>query len=119
MSDTIFYNKTGQPICYLSGKDDETIFLFNGTPVAYIYNKSVYSFKGKHLGWYENAWIYDKNGYCIFYTEHASGGPIKPVKRIAPVKSITRVVPIKSVKSIPPVRPIKRLQWGDSDDFFD
>lgn len=47
-----FYNKNGKAIAYLSERDDETIYLFNGTLVAYIYDCCVYSFKGKHIGWY-------------------------------------------------------------------
>lgn len=119
MSFIIFYDRGGNPISYLSERDNETIFLFNGTPVAYIYDSSVYSFRGKHLGWYENGWIYDNNGYCIFFSQNASGGPCKPVKKVTPVRCATRVKPVKSVKMVRPIRPVKRLQWGDSDDFFD
>jgi len=114
-----FYNKIGKPIAYLSDKDDETIYLFNGNPVGYIYDDCVYSFKGKHIGWYENGWIYDNQGYCVCFTQNATGGPVKPVKQTSPVKSVTRVKPIKGVKSIKPVRPIKRLSWvSNSDNFF-
>lgn len=115
-----FYNKNGKAIAYLSERDDETIYLFNGTPVAYIYDCCVYSFKGKHIGWYENGWIYDNNGYCVFFTQNATGGPVKPVKSVMPVRSTTRVKPIKSVKAIKPVKPIKRLSWNyNSDNFFE
>lgn len=116
----IFYNKNGKPIAYLSERDNETIYLFNGTAVAYIYDDCVYTFKGRHIGWYEKGWIYDNNGYCVFFTQNASNGPTKPVRQITPVRSSTRVKPIKGVKSIKPVRPIKRLSWiSNSDDFFD
>ena len=100
MQDLVFYNQYGKATCYLSNKDDETIYLFSGKAVAYLYNNSVYSFRGKHLGFYENGWIYDNNGYCVFYTERATGGPVKPVRGITPVKGVASVKPIKHAKSI-------------------
>ena len=115
-----FYNKRGQPICWLSDKDKETIYLFNGKPVAYIYETSVYSFRGKHLGFYENGWIYDNDGYCVFYTQYATGGPVKPVRHVGPVRFAPSVKPIKSVRSIKPVKPVKKLSWCyNSDNYFD
>lgn len=114
-----FYDKKGMPIAWLSDKDNETIYLFNGKPVAWISGTSVYSFSGTHLGFYENGWIYDNNGYCVYYTQKASGGPVKPVKNVNPVRSVTKVKPVKSVKSVPPVRPVKKLSWSsNSENFF-
>lgn len=92
--------------------------LFNGDPVAYIYDSSIYSFKGKHLGWYENGWIYDNDGYAIFFTENASGGLVKPVKKVTPVRCTTKNKPIKNVKQIKPIKPIKKLNWKDDASFF-
>ena len=119
MGELVFYDRSGKPICYRSEKDNETLYLFNGTPVAYIYDTSVYSFRGRHLGWFENGWVYDNNGYCVFFTQDAYGGPAKPIKRVTPIKHATRIKPVKSIKAVRPIRPVKRLQWGDSDDFFD
>ena len=66
-----------------------------------------------------NGWIYDNQGYCVFYTQNATGGPTKPVKQVSPVKMTTRVKPVKGVKSVKPVKPIKRLSWvSNSDNFF-
>lgn len=118
MEDIIFYNKSGKPTAWLSDRDDETIYLFNGKAVAYLYNDSVYSFRGDHLGFYLNGWIYDNNGYCVFFTKDSLGGPVKPVKGVCPVKGVMSIKPVKSARRVPPVKPVKRLSWIDSSDFF-
>ena len=114
-----FYNKQGKAIAWLSDSDEETIYLFDGKPVAWICGNSVYSFNGSHLGFFENGWIYDNKGYCVYFTQKATGGPIRPAKQICPARSITKVKPIKRPKTIPPINPIKKLSWSiDSDNFF-
>lgn len=118
MADIIFYNRLGKATAWLSDRDDETIYLFNGKAVAYLYNDSVYSFRGEHLGFYLNGWIYDNNGYCVFFTKDSLGGPVKPVKGVCPVKGVMSIKPVKSARRVPPVKPVKRLSWIDSSDFF-
>ncbi len=113
-----FYNQNGQPIAYT--KDETHIFLFSGEPVAYFRNDSVYSYSGRHLGRFEDGWIRDNNGDCVFFTDFATGGPIKPTRRIKPIKSVKRVKPLKSVRQIKPIKPIKSLKWSlrSSEEFF-
>lgn len=119
MSDITFYNQHGKPIAY--SKDGIHIYLFNGTPVAYFHRESVYGYNGKHLGRFVNGWVRDNNGYCVFFTEEATGsGPVKPVKQIKPIKSVRSIKPIKSVRQIKPIKPISTSSWSSlsSDSFF-
>lgn len=109
MSEQNFYDKQGRPIAYTY---DQHIYLFSGEPVAYFYDDSIYSFSGKHLGRYDQGWIRDNNGNCVFFDESATGGPIKPIKGIKPIKSIKGIRPIKSIKEIKPIRPIRSLSWS-------
>lgn len=117
-NDLVFYNSYGDPIAYC--EDGEHIYLYNGEPVAYFHNDSVYSFDGDHLGWFEQGWVRDNNGDCVFYSDNAQGGPVKPIKSIRPIKSVKSIKPIKSVKSIKPIKAIKSLSWSQlsSDIFF-
>ncbi len=107
----ILYDKEGTPIAY--SEDDEHIFLFTGEPAAYFYENAVYGFNGHQLGWFENGWIRDLDGKCVFYTENASGsGPVKPVKHITPIKHIKHIVPIKHIRQIKRIRAVNSLQWS-------
>ncbi|WP_027416221.1 4-fold beta flower protein [Aneurinibacillus terranovensis] len=119
MSETTFYNKRGEPIAYT--QDGEHIYLFNGKPVAYLYQNSVYTYSGKHLGVYENGWIRDNNGQCVFFTSEATGGPMKPMKQMKPMKNLKQLKPLKSLKQIKPARAMNSSQWSElsSGIFFD
>ena len=106
-----FYDSYGTPVAYT--EDDESIYLFKENPVAYFYENKVYGYNGHHFGWYENGWVRDKNGRCVFFTENATGsGPIKPVKKITPIKNVKRVRPVKNVKHVANVRPVNALSWS-------
>ena len=116
--DMTFYDKTGKAIAYT--EDGEHIYLFTGKPVAYISENTVYGFNGHQFGWFENGWIRDLQGACVFYTENASCGPVKPVKQIKPIKSIKGIKPIKSIKQIRKIKPIFSYGWSaySNESFF-
>lgn len=95
-----FYDSHGNPSAYLYD-DGEHIYLFNGKPVAYLHENTVYGYNGHQYGWFENGWIIDLNGYCVFFTESASGsGPVKPAKHVKPVKSVRHAKYAKAAKSL-------------------
>ena len=105
-----FYCKTGEPIAY--SEDGETIFLFSGAPVAHLSGDAIYAFSGEHIGWFENGWIRDKKGGCVFFTADARGGPVKPVKHVKPVKGVKHVKSVKGVKQVKSVEAVKSLSWS-------
>lgn len=113
-----FYNKSGKPIAYTA--DNQHIYLFSGRPVAYLAGNAVYAFSGRHLGWFENGWVRDTAGRCVFFTTTATGGPSKPVKNIRPVKGVKEVKPVKGVKQVKSVKAIKSLSWSplSGEQFF-
>ena len=113
-----FYSKSGDPIAYM--EDGQHIYLFSGRPVAFLSGDAVYLFSGKHIGWFEDGWIRDKKGKVVFFTSDASGGPIKPVKRMKPVKGMKHVKPVKGVKQMKSMKRIKAFSWSDlsGEQFF-
>lgn len=107
----ILYDKIGIPTAY--SEDGEHIYLFTGQPVAYLYENAIYGFNGHQFGWFENGWVRDLNGYCVFFSENANGsGPVKPVKHVCPVKNAKRVKPVKQVKAVRRVRAVNQLSWS-------
>lgn len=105
-----FYSRTGEPIAY--SEDGEHIYLFSGAPVAYLSGDAVYGFGGEHIGWFEDGWIRDKKGGCVFFTADARGGPVKPVKNVKPVKGVKQVKPVKGVKQVKCAKAVKSLSWS-------
>ena len=114
-----FYNQDGYPVAY--SEDSETIYFFNGEPVAYIHGNSVFSFNGTHIGWFENGWLRDHQGAALFFTEHASGtGPFKPLKKLKPLKGLKRLKPLKGLRQLKPIKPFTLLSWSSipTESFF-
>ena len=110
-----FYDSTGRAVAYT--EDNENIYLYSGTPVAYLYGNLVYNYKGTQLGIFENGWIRDKRGNCAFFTDVARGsGPIKPIKQVKPVKGLKQLRPIKGIRHIPVVKAIASLSWSSLSD---
>jgi len=61
------FDSQGAATAYVAIEDDLTIYLWDGTPVAYLapntqVNLHVYSFDGTHLGWLEDGIIWNHNG---------------------------------------------------------
>ena len=80
----IFFNKTGKAILHTNNKKD--IFSFDGIPVAYIQNNSIYAYFGAHLAWFSDGWILNHSGEVLFFTKNASDGPTKPSIQSIPNK---------------------------------
>lgn len=93
----IFYNKTGSLIAYT--EDNCHVFRFTGEPLAYINEDSVYTYEGKHLGFYQDGWIRDNDGMCVFFTKEAKGGPPRAMQEISPVKSPKSKIPTKKPRN--------------------
>lgn len=105
-----FYSRYGDAICYC--QDGQHVFLWDGSPVAFLSDGKVYSFTGAVLGWFDNGWLYDRQNAPALFSASASGGPVKPVRKVKPVKSVKRVKPVKGVKHVAPVRPVRKMQWS-------
>ena len=106
-----FYDCNGKPVAYT--EDGTHVYLFTGEPVAYFVEDAVYGFNGRQFGWYENGWIRDLRGCCVFYSENATGsGPVKPVKQVCPVKCVKHVMPVKCVREVCRVRAVNQLSWS-------
>jgi hypothetical protein len=67
--ETTLFDVQGDPVAYLSDDYDRTIYLWDGRPVAYLYEgQHVYGFNGRHLGWFIDQVLYDENGDRVGYT---------------------------------------------------
>ncbi len=105
-----FYDKSGTPIAYT--EDGEHIYTFDGRPVGYLSDGSVYAYTGVHLGWFENGLIRDNSGNAALFSEGSSGGPIKPIRQVKPIRGIRQIRPIKGIRQIKPIKPIPTLAWS-------
>ena len=69
------YDNRGNAEAYIDPKDDNTIYLWSGKPVAYLANGNdqinIYGFNGKHLGWYVQGMIIDHQGDVVGFSKGA------------------------------------------------
>ncbi len=64
MNETSLFDKDGIPVAYIATDNSQTIYLWGGQPVAYLYGDNVYGFNGKHLGWFIDGVIFGHDG-CV------------------------------------------------------
>ena len=68
-TDTVLYDKNGEASCYITEGFRRTIYLWDGTPVAYLYEEEhVYGINGRHLGWFIDRVLYNHRGERIAFT---------------------------------------------------
>jgi hypothetical protein len=105
------YDREGDARAYIDYDQEATIFMWDGTPVAFLNkegnNIGVVGFSGSFLGWYEEGVVYDKKGYKV--GTRKEGAFITKMERI---KGIQKIVPIKPITPITPISPIFLISWS-------
>jgi hypothetical protein len=105
-----FYDRSGTPITYTD--DGVHLFTFSGQPVGYFHDDSLYSYQGQHLGRISNGLIRDNRGHVVFFSSDATGGPMRPVRRLKPLKGLKRLKPLKHLRRLAPLRPMLSNNWS-------
>lgn len=71
------FDKNGDPVAYVADDYHETIYLWDGSPVAYLYeDRQLYGVNGRHLGWFIDDIIYTHRGERIGFTSGSCPVPI-------------------------------------------
>ena len=112
------YDRLGEAIVHIK---DNTIYTISGIPVAFLQHEYVYAYSGVQLGTYENGWLRDLQGSCVFFSDHVAGvGPVPPVPRVPPVPSVPKIPPVPPVPQIPHVKAVPGLSWSaiEGSQFF-
>jgi hypothetical protein len=102
------FDREGTAIAYIDTGEDLTIFLWNGSPVAYLEKTSIYGFNGKHLGWFKDGIVRDHQGNGVGFVE----GAVNKVTKLEPLKSLRKLTPIRAVQQLEPLEPMFRDSWS-------
>ncbi|MDP2721159.1 MAG: hypothetical protein Q8O72_00260 [Bacteroidales bacterium] len=105
-----FYNQNGNAVAYIDD-DNETIFLWDGTPVAYLDKENIYGFNGKHLGWFEDGIVWNHNGEKNGFTKKS----LPVFSKFEPFKAFKKFKPFKSFKEFAPFKPFKSSALANLD----
>jgi hypothetical protein len=105
-----FYDRSGKAAAYC--EDGTHIFLFSGHAAGFIHEDSIYDYSGKHLGWIIDGWVREHTGRCVYYTDDASDGPLKPLTQGKPAKVVKQIPPSKGATKPRIVRPDFPKAWS-------
>jgi len=81
--DKTLFNRNGDAAAYITDDYNNTIYMIDGRPVAYIHeDRHIYSINGRHLGWFINDIVFNNIGERIGFTAGTCPVPAgkEPVK---------------------------------------
>jgi hypothetical protein len=108
------YDSNGEAKAYIDYNKEATIFMWDGTPVAFIEKDGndlcVFGFNGSFLGWYEDGIMYDKKGFAV----GARKGAVNMITKIEKIKDIQKITPIRPITPITPIQPIWKSSWSNT-----
>lgn len=104
MEETLF-DPDGNAVAYIDYGDEGTIYLWDGSPVAYLDEESrIYGFNGKHLGWFEDGIVWNLTGDRTGYNNRT----IPVFAKFEPFKAFKKFKPFKSFKEFAKFKPFKK-----------
>lgn len=104
MAEVTLFDNNGSPIAYVADDGNATIYMWDGTAVAYIREEHVYGFNGVHLGWFDNGVVRDSQGAPVGFVKQMC----PKVTSVEPVKKEKKVKKTKSARKVAPVRPVDK-----------
>lgn len=102
------FDREGAAIAYIDTNEELTIFLWNGTPVAYLEKSTIYGFNGKHLGWFKDGIVRDHQGGGVGFIE----GAVSKLTKLEPLKSLQKLTPLRSLQELEPLEPLFKDSWS-------
>lgn len=116
MTEISLFDKDKKAIAYIDYSNDATIYMWDGTPVAYVEEREqIYHFDGQFLGWYIDGILYDKNGNAVAAEKGVLKGAISMlIPQVEPVKSFKTNTPAKETKAQAPTRPHLENSWSET-----
>jgi hypothetical protein len=106
------FGRNGDPQAYVAHGDGNTIYSFEGEPLAYVdENNNIYGFNGVHLGWFEDDVVWDHQGRRVGFTARTC-----PVfTQFEPFKGFKQFKPFKAFKQFAPFKPFKSQSFSDAE----
>jgi hypothetical protein len=106
------FDSQGDARAYIDFDEDATIFMWDGTPVAFLDKDGddicVFGFRGGFLGWYENGMIYDKNGYTVGARKEV----LSMLTNMERMKGMQKMTPMRPMTSMTPMKPFWKNRWS-------
>src|SRR5258708_30717761 len=105
------WDSHGRAVAYIDD-DKQSIFMRDGTPVAWLSENVVYTYRGKLLGWMWEGWIFGRDGKCVLFTERSQPGAPKPFRQIPEDRADRSQRPSRHVRETPQKRRARSAVWS-------
>lgn len=111
------HGRSGEVYAWLD-RDNGRIIALRGAPAAFIFEDSLYNWRGQHIGWWADDHIRDHAGRVALFLRRAKNlGPILPRIAAAPKPPIVGVVPTKPARAPKPDRAEPNASWAPAVPF--
>lgn len=111
---TDLWDSHGTAVAYIDD-DRESIYLQDGTPVAWLSGSTLYTFRGRLLGWFWQGWVFGRDGKCVLFTERAQPGAPRPFPRTPDARGDKGLQPSRAVHEPVRKRPGRLAVWSGAD----
>jgi 4-fold beta flower protein len=110
---TELWDRHGYAIAYVD-EDGESIYLLDGTPVAWLFQDAIYAYSGRLLGWMREGWIFGRDGKCLLFTAQAHSKPSRPFRQVSGDRGDRGVRPSRGVRDTFIKRPERAGVWAST-----
>jgi len=105
------YDSFGKAVAYIEGDDELTIYLWDGSPAAYLFSADdtlhVYGFNGSHLGWFDEGLVITHTGKIACAIKKRTESP-----QFETLKGIKQFKPYKGYRVFAPMKPLVSDSFG-------
>jgi hypothetical protein len=108
---TDLWDLHGQAVAYIDD-DNISVYMRDGTPVAWLSGNTLYTYRGKLLGWLWEGWIFGPDGKCILFTERARPGAPRPFRQPPEDCGERTPRPSRDVREPAQKRPSRTSVWS-------
>lgn len=111
----IIFNRYGEPRLRLLSNG--RLVSFSGHSIGFLDGENLYTYKGKHVGWFELGIMRDHSGAVVGFGQNPSDNPMPflPFKQWIPFRGYVEYEPYRPYKGYAPYRPYKRYSWSELD----
>lgn len=107
-----FYDEHSRAVAWMVRDSYLSIYLYDGTPVAWVVDDAIYTYPGRYLGWIEDGWVWDRSGLAAFFTSEAEEAAALNLRRMARPRGERKPRPPLGIREVRPARPSTSPTWS-------
>ena len=103
------YDYSGRTVAWLT-----KLYVYDRNYRAFVNDReAVSSLDARHLGYFQEGFFRDSEGYVVAFVEGAEGGPLLPLIGLPLTPPQPPTPPAPPITPLPPLPPLPLLSWSD------